>query len=81
MDAAKPPVGSPAARLEKWLADYQAGKYSNASDEAKDTFEALKATKADPTTQVRGLWVQVGVPAVGSSTPNGMHVRISQWEQ
>ena len=52
---APPPEGSATARLDKWIADYEAGKYENAGPEALDRFNELKVLRdAEVRSPVKG---------------------------
>ncbi len=79
-DAAKAPTGSATARLDKWIADYEAGKYANAGSEGIDTLRELKLLRdADIPAPVKGIWVQVEVPKFNSSSVEGLNAIINVW--
>jgi len=78
-DAAKAPTGSATARLDKWIADYEAGKYANAGSEALDTFQELKTLRQDLTAPVKGIWIQVEVPKLDSSGVQQLNAIVNVW--
>lgn len=78
-DAAKAPTGSATARLDKWIADYEAGKYDNAGAESIDMLRELKGLRdAGVQSPVKGIWVQVDVPPFNSSV-QGLNAIINVW--
>lgn len=76
-DAAKAPTGSATARLDKWIADYKAGKYENAGSDARNTFQELSDLK-DIGASVKGIWIQVDTPPYNSSV-QGVNAIINVW--
>jgi hypothetical protein len=75
--AAKP-VGTPQARLEKWIQDFDGGRYNNLDPETLKNMQDLqKAWEANP--NPKGLWVQVGVPAKNVSSIVDLDVTINLW--
>lgn len=78
-NAAKAPTGSATARLDKWIADYEAGKYANAGSEALGTLQELKVLRdAGVQSPVKGIWVQVDAPQYNSSV-QGINAIINVW--
>ncbi len=78
-DAAKAPTGSPIERLDKWIADYDAGKYANAGTEALNTLKELKMLRRNDNAPVKGIWVQVEVPKLDSPGVQQLNAIVNVW--
>lgn len=78
-DAAKAPTGSATDRLDKWIADYKAGRYDNADSESRNMLRELEMLRRVDTALVKGIWVQVEVPKFNSSSVEGLSAIINVW--
>lgn len=79
-DSARIPTGSPAARLAKWIADYDNGKYNNADASSLALLEELKDLRISSGAPVKGIWVQTEVPHYNSSNINELKVIVNAWQ-
>lgn len=80
-DKAVPPTGSPTARLNQWMTDYQDGKYDNADPATLNKFRELQQIyeSSGATPSIKGVWVQVEVPKFNSSNFTGVETIVSAW--
>jgi hypothetical protein len=78
VDKAAKPVGTPKERLDKWMLDFDGGRYNNLDPVTQKNLQELKdayTLNKEP----KGLWVQVGVPAKNVSSIVDLDVIINLW--
>ena len=78
VDAAVKPTGSATAKLQQWQQDFQGSKYVNVDVQTQQLIADL-ASAVESGYAVKGLWVQVEVPKLGSSSINGLDAILGTW--
>jgi hypothetical protein len=71
-------VGTPKERLDKWILDFDGGRYNNLDPVTQKNLQDLKdayTLNKEP----KGLRVQVGVPAKNVSSIIDLDVTINLW--
>jgi hypothetical protein len=76
--AAKLPTGTPQQRLQNWVNDFRAGKYSNADAATQARIMELVSVY-EKNDLPKGIWVQAEVPKFNSSNVAPLDILIHAW--
>ena len=77
---AKLPVGTPQARLDKWINDFDRKRYEKVDTETRANIQQLQDLyRENPPITIKGIWIQVEAPALNTSKVTPYDVIIHLW--